>query len=518
MNKLTSIAGAFFALSMLSGCGVTNTRRPVEQGFEELRRGTMMPVVRTVTNFDSSLRCMDGQLSTYGAQATLLVEDLNDKTQKVPAGTTEMFLSAMSQMTRRSRAIRTMAFSDDTKNLTSFMLQTGSRDSFQPELIPTYAVRGAVTQFDDNLVKKTVDGGFALGVAQKNFIGAGGSKSSSVNMLALDLTVVRAADFSIVPGVNSRNSAAILQEGYGIDGEANISKLGINFMTSFSKSDGKSIAVRNLVELSAVELMGKLNKTPYWKCFGVPDSSPDVISEIEDWHGGMTGGEKLAFYVRHFTAMGLLPDDGQATDPMLFKEAFRSYVRALGLKYTGQFSLEIFRTHFAADQAKIRAPALAYMEQERINRLEVQVQPLAAAPQSDPSLIQFQLLPNTDSSMYCYLQDEAKKIFRVYPNRWQRESKVAKQVDLMLPATGTFRIRSNARIGQNLMCVIARESMDQALPDILRGSDLEALPGVTDLAAVANTFAATGVEMVVRNVSFQGMGKQFVMNLTSNAP
>jgi curli biogenesis system outer membrane secretion channel CsgG len=503
LTQLTLLCAA------LSACGVTNTRQPVMQTFDELRKGPITPVVKTVTNFDHALRCMDGQLATYGAQATILVEDLNDKTQKVPAGTTEMFLSAMSQMTRRSRAIKTVAFSDDTKNLTSYMLQAGTRDAFQPELVPTYTVRGAVTQFDDNLAKKTLDAGFALGVAQKNFIGAGGSKSSSVNMLALDLTVVRASDFSIVPGVNARNSAAILQEGWGVDGEANISKLGINFMTSFSKSDGKSVAVRNLVELSAIELMGKLNKTPYWQCFGVSNDAPDVLEEIEDWHQSMTGAEKLAFYVRHFVAIGLLPDDGQATDPLLFKEAFKSYVRALGLAYKGQFSLEVMRAHFAANQEKLLPQALAYMEEERQNRLELTMQTALQNPQAANALVQMQLTPNTDSSLYCYLQDEQQKIFRVYPNRWQRSATVARQEGFMLPPANAFRLRSDPQKAQSVMCVVTRSNIDQQLPDILRGADLEALSNVDSLDAVAQAFAATGVEQVVRIAQFKGVGTHF---------
>jgi curli biogenesis system outer membrane secretion channel CsgG len=498
-------------IALLSGCGMTNTRKPVEAGFNELRRGTMLPIVRTVTNFDTALRCMDNQLATFGASATILVEDLNDKTQKVPAGTTEMFLSAMSQMTRQSRAIRTVAFSDDTKNLTSYMLQSGSKDAFQPELIPSYTVRGAVTQFDDNLTKKTVDGGFALGVAEKNFIGAGGSKSSSVNLVALDLTIVRASDFSLVPGVNTRNSAAILQEGYGVDSEANINKLGINFMTSLSRSDGKSVAVRNLVELSAIELMGKLNKLPYWKCFGADQSSPEVAEEIEDWQYSMSGGEKLAFYVRHFTAIGLLPNDGQATDPLLFKEAFKSYVQALGLQYTGQLSLEVLKAHFAADQAKINAPALAFMEQERLNRLELDMQAGLQTPETDSSLVNFQLLPNTNSSLYCYLQDESHKIFRVFPNRWQRASQVQRQTGFMLPPSNAFRLRSNARVAQQLMCVVARNSVDARLPEILSGQDLSVIPGVTDMDAIANTFSATGEELVIRTAQFKGVGKTFAL-------
>ena len=85
---------------------MTDTRTPTVEGYDEVRVAPMLPINRTVTNFNEGLRCMDGQLATYGVGASLIVEDLNDRTQKVSAGTTDMFISAMSQMTRRSQANR----------------------------------------------------------------------------------------------------------------------------------------------------------------------------------------------------------------------------------------------------------------------------------------------------------------------------------------------------------------------------------------------------------------------------
>ncbi len=382
----------------LGGCAaMTDTRTPAVEGYDEVRTAPMLPINRTVTSFNEGLRCMDGQLATYGVGASLIVEDLSDRTQKVSAGTTDMFISAMSQMTRRSQAIRTVAFSDDTKNLTTFMARAGSKEAFQLENIPTYAIRGSITQFDDNLAKKTVDGGITLGIGQKTFLGTGASKSSSINMVALDLAAVRAKDYSLVAGVNSRNSAAILQEGWGVDAEASYKKLGVNFMTSLSKSDGKTIALRNLVELSAIELMGKLNKVPYWKCLGVPSSQPEVAAEIEDWNHAMSAGEKVAFYLRHFRAMGLVPDDGAPVPGYMLKEALRSYFKALNLPYDGKLSLKLMRAHFDANQDKILPTAMAAMEEERRLRLEIKVTLVNTAATPEHGKAKFNIFNNTDS-------------------------------------------------------------------------------------------------------------------------
>lgn len=481
---------------------MTDTRTPAVEVYDEVRIKPILPITRIVTGFNEGLRCMDGQLATYGVGASLIIEDLNDRTQKVPAGTTDMFISAMSQMTRRSQAIRTVAFSDDTKNLTTFMTRAGSKEAFQLENIPTYAIRGSITQFDDNLAKKTVDGGVTLGIGQKSFLGMGASKSSSINMVGLDLAAVRAKDFSLVAGVNSRNSAAILQEGWGVDGEASYKKLGVNFMTSLSKSDGKTIALRNLVELSAIELMGKLNKVPYWKCLGVPSNQPEVAAEIEDWHQAMGAGEKVAFYLRHFRAMGLVPDDGAPVPGYMIKEALRSYFKALNLPYDGKFSLKLMRAHFDANQDQIVPAAMAAMEDERRLRLDIKVK--LAPSTNERGHAKFDIFNNTDSFVYCFLQDEKKVVMRVFPNPWQPHALIPALQTLALPRAGSFNVISHPKIAQSISCYTTRKDVTAQLPALLTGQGLAAIRGVNEIAGITAQFAALGEEFRESNVEFKG--------------
>jgi hypothetical protein len=511
--RLTLPLCVCLAVAGIAGCATGNTRAPVVGAYQDLRRGPMLPVERTVTNFDEALRCMDGLLETYGAQASILVENIDDKTQKVPAGTTDMFITAMSQMTRRSRSIRTVAFGDDTKNLSSYMLQSNSLAAFQPELIPTYAVRGSITQFDDNLAKKTADAGATLGIASKNFLGFGASKSTSVNLIGLDLAALRTSDFSVVPGVNARNTAAILQEGKGFDGEAAVSKLGVNFMTSFSKSDGKSVAVRNLVELSAIELMGKLNKIPYWRCLGIDAKQTDVAAEIEDWHNGMGGAEKLAFYVRHLTTLGLIPDDGKPTDPARFKLAYQAYVEALGLEYSGQFSLDVLRAHFEADQAKAGELAATRMQGLAASQLGLVITLVA---RDGGEQVGFRIDPAQKTHLYCFLRDEAGAIARVYPNRWQRDAAVTPGAPLDLPPPGTFRITPNAQAPQVLRCYTSPDSLATKLPRALAGPDLTPIRGMDSIATLDARFAALGAPLARVAIDFQGRGAGLVANRVEN--
>ncbi len=517
----------------LSGCASNTLRKPVIDGYNEVRRAPMLPITKNVTNFDDSLRCMDGLLGSYGAEASLIVEDLNDKTQKMPAGTTDMFISAMSQMTRRSRAIKTIAFSEDTKNLTNYMLQSGAQQAFQPELVPTYTVRGSISQFDDNLAKKTKDIGVGFG-GDTDFIGVGGAGSTSINMVALDLAVVRSMDYSIVPGVNSRNSAAILQQGDGFDGEASYKKFSINFLTSFSKSDGKTVAVRNLVEMSAVELIGKLTKVPYWRCLGASLEQPDVSAEIEDWHESMVGAEKLAFYIRHLKVIGSLPDDDTPIDGPMFKTAFETYVQALGLPFEGSFTLDIMRAHFAAEpdevMARIEAGTAAVVAQ--VQAAEPAPAPVAAPPTavaakssvvaaSQPRLLVTALRPDGDNTdtvgfqmtaaedlhIYCFLADETGAVLRVFPNRWQRSARLHAGNAVAVPMRGSFSIQSNEKM-QEIRCLGAPKPLESQLPPALVGADLSPISSMANLRAIDTAFAATGETLAKVGLRFAGSGKQ----------
>src|SRR4051812_27045617 len=101
MNSNIPVVAA--ALAALTGCaGLTDTRTATVAGYDEVSKAPMLPIKRNVTSFSEGLRCMDDLFEQYGTSASLMVEDLNDKTQKSAAGTTEMFLAALSEMTRRS--------------------------------------------------------------------------------------------------------------------------------------------------------------------------------------------------------------------------------------------------------------------------------------------------------------------------------------------------------------------------------------------------------------------------------
>lgn len=490
-------------VAALAGCAaLSDTRTPTVEVYEAVRKAPMLPINRAVTSFSEGLQCMDGLLLQYGVRASLMVEDLNDKTQKAPAGTTEMFLGAMSQMTRRSQALRTVAFGEDTKNLAGFMNRAGSKEAFQIENIPTYTVRGAVSQFDDNLGKKTVDAGISLGSLIGSFVGGGGAKSTAVNMVGLDLIALRASDFSVVPGVSAHNVAAILQEGAGIDAEVTYKKLGVNFMTSLSKSDGKTIALRNLVELGAIELTGKLTKVPYWKCLGIPGDHADIVSEIDDWYEAMTTADKLRFFLQQFRALGVLPANDAPVEPDTFKRAFRAYAEALGIPDNDSISLKLFRAHFDADPAVAgpKAVALFEAEKQKLLALELKLDPTGTRDEAA-----FVLTANHEAFVYCFLQDDdSKQIRGVLPNGSRRPATLKAGEPVALRELTKRAIASYLRRAQTLACFASEEDRSKDMPELFRAAPGAAIRGIDDLDRIRVQLATGGRHVATAMVRFSG--------------
>jgi hypothetical protein len=489
------------AVATLSACAaLTDTRTETVDTYKQIGNKPMLPMTRNVTSFSDGLRCLDDLFEQYGTNASLMVEDLNDKTQKSAAGVTEMFLVAMSEMTRRSRAVRTVAYSEDTKNLSNFMGKASTKTAFQIANIPSYAVRGGVSQFDDNLAKKTIDIGFSIGPFT-----TGAARSSSINMVGLDLLVLRADDFSLVPGVSAHNVAAILQEGQGTDADVSYKKFGVNFMTSLSKSDGKAVALRNLVELGAIELMGKLNKVPYWRCLGVNSDHPDVLSQIDDWYDAMSTADKMLFFKQHFRSLGLLPFGDAPVDPDVFLLAFRVYSEVLGFPSNKTISLKLFRAHFAADPKAVGAKAVALLEAESEKWLSLEVKLDPARSHDTTSL---SVRSNHSAFVYCFVQDdESKQIRVIFPHGSQRSNPLPAGQAVLLSQLAQRGIGAHLRRQQTLACFTTVEDRSKVVLELFSAPAGAPVPRITDLNYIKSQLRSGGRQVATARFSFGGQSR-----------
>jgi peptidoglycan hydrolase-like protein with peptidoglycan-binding domain len=468
---------------------------------------------RNITDFTDGLRCMDETFLRYNTRdVSVILEDLADTTKKVSAGARDMMISAISDMTRRSRAVQVITFGQDANNVVAFLNNARQRTAFG--VVPQYNIRGSITQLDEGVLRRQSD----LGVSLEPIVSAGVSRSRQFNALGLDVSIAQTSNLALLPGVSSKNIVVLAKEGDALDSQATIRKVGINFSTNFQRTDGTAQALRNMVELSAIELFGRLLKLPYWSCLGVGPDNADVKREIEDWFIGMDrAGELVPYFQEQLRNRGFFdgPIDGQVTPGL--RQAIVAYRRASGFAELDFVDLPFFSDFlhrpfppppakpFAADTvplAQRAAPAAAPAPAPAPTaapRPAAQPAPAAAASARRLLLIPtqeryrageavgFYVIPSMSGYLYCYHQDQTGVLRRIFPNRFTHDPRVKANVPLTLPGAVPMELRARAGTPEAVGCFTTPREIYSSVPAALRWGDFDPLK-LTSFDEVAAIF------------------------------
>lgn len=486
-------AALMLAAGSLAGCASLDSHQAVAERAEQLKKGPQTAPYRSITNFSAGLRCMDNLMLDFGTHdVATIVEDLADQTKKVNAGTKDMLISAVSDMTRRSRAVRLVAYGQDSGNTIGFLFQALHREQFA--VIPQFALRGSISQFDDTLVRRNLDAGINI-----DKVGASFASTAQASVVGIDLTMLSTQDLSVLPGVTSRNSVILFKSGKGFDGEAEIRKFGINFSLSTGTQEGMTQAVRTLVELAAIELFGRLAKVPYWTCLGANDSDPAVDAEIRDWYDAMAAnpGDIIAYFQEQMRVRRIYsgPIDG-LVNPQI-KEAVARYREALGQSREPKLTFEFFKAYLGANNKEIAAkvepvpapPPAPAASAPASSRLTLEIATPDRATRFAPgALVRFTVTPSRDAHVYCFMQDENLKIVRFFPNRFRRDSLVTARQGVQLPGPMPFEIRMNPQgAKETVSCLATERDILANLPPAVGSADFAPLP-LASLEQVRDVF------------------------------
>lgn len=488
---------------MGSGCVATegSVRKEAAEVTQELRKGPESAPVRTITNFTSSLRCMDNMFLMYGVRDLVVItEDLNDQTKKVSAGTKDMLITSVSEMTKRSKAVRLIAYGNDSSNLISFMKEAEKKNLFS--LVPQYGIRGSISQLDENVAKKTEGGGISI----EPFFGIGRAATAATTILGLDLTMMRTSDLSIVSGVTSSNSVAIFKSGSGVEGEAGYKKFGINYQSNLSRSEGTAQALRNVVEMAVVELFGKLTKTPYWVCLGATSQAEGVKSEISDWYSGMySDGEIVSYWQQQMRIRGLYTGEINGKNDDALIGAITAYREAMGLEKTAVVDLAFFTAYLDANHydvaPKAREKLASYQKPTAQPVNPADTRPITMSVVSLKGGNQFKkgerlalkVTPSRDAYVYCFMQDENRKIARFFPNRFAKDSLVSAKNGIQLPNGKEFNINVNTKgVQEQIACFGTSKDVYADVLPAIGGGDIDVPTTVQSMAELKSVFEKAG--------------------------
>lgn len=144
--------------------------------------------------------------------------------------------------------------------------------------MPDFLITGALTEFDRALSgagrsnSASVEFGKGKG---ETALGADVKRTAILSALALDLNLVSFSTQQMVPRVQASNVIKVLN--FSAEDNASLGFYGDSFGFKLEGKylQGRHSAIRTLVDLSVLELMGKATNTPYWRC--IPNGTPDPV-------------------------------------------------------------------------------------------------------------------------------------------------------------------------------------------------------------------------------------------------
>ena len=313
----------------------------------------------TFTDFAESLQCMDDYLIRYKVRdlSILVVED-RDVTGQV-VGAKDMAVTALSKMARKSKSIRVVSIAPThASGVDAYFAGVGDRvpPNSDRRTLPKYFITISMPQIDNAISADRKSAGMRI-------LGAVGLEYDSdklMSSMSIDLNMGNMLTASSIPGVYSSNTVAIKRTGNAIGGSGEINKLGAVFSVSTDRSEGFHHSLRQLVELGAIELIGRLTQIPYWECLNISTSNEPVQRQIQDWYESLTPRKLLLFTQNKLRAKGLYRGAIDGADSNELRQAIALFRQGIGVLPSANLDATLFR-HLLSDKTPFSLTQLARM-------------------------------------------------------------------------------------------------------------------------------------------------------------
>ena len=327
LRVMAAFCGLGTAL-LMAGCAVPMDARKDSQ-FQSYGYTANRPVVRptrALSSFSESLMCMDRLLREAQLPTTLITsKQIPDYSSKVPAAAKDMIITSLSQMSRLSNAFRfvdyevDIARQDTVQNLTTILLNNNQMQLQRPALY----ISGAIAYADQNVINNRYDVGTSA-----TRLDTGYSASRNATVIALEMHLGDFRTRTLIPGLDSANEVIIGGGGQGLDLAGRIGNYGVKFNVGRDYAIGAGGALRTLIDLGVIEMVGKWARVPYWQCLTLEQTHPDFQRQLRDWFDEGSPLAQTRLVQRSLMTQGYLspPNDANA----LVDDKGLAFVTALG--------------------------------------------------------------------------------------------------------------------------------------------------------------------------------------------
>ena len=524
--SLLALVGA----ALLSGCATPANPRE-DTNYQTYATAASRPTVRpvrSVSSFSDSLMCMDRMFREAQLPTTLITsKQIPDFSTKVPVAVKDMIITSLSQMSRLSNAFRyvdyevDIARQDTVQNLTTILLNNNQIQLQRPALY----LSGAIAFVDQSVLGNRLAAGTA---ASK--LDTGYSRSRNATIIGLEMHMGDFRSRTLIPGLDSANEVIISSAGQGLDLAGRIGTYGVQFNVGRDYTQGTGAAVRTLVELATIELVGKWARVPYWQCLTLEQTHPHFQQQLRDWYDEGSPLVHHQLVQRSLISQGYLVNRvraAEAGDPE-FRAAlarfqadagmvvsgvvdFPTYERALRNFVTLDPDGRLVQVGWTPTQPSPSAAVAAAVPQGPAPDGLLTLPTYGAPPPARNINLQIEnvLVGRTAfevgeqvfvsaslsraSFMYCFLQEAGGSVLRLLPNATNPNallsaSQAIRIPDWMSPTPG-FIMDSTSAGTERLGCFATDGDVATRLPELLRVPALVPLPAVPGLDSVNEAFA-----------------------------
>ncbi len=428
------------------------------------------PPARTITGFSDALSCMDDLFAKHNVNGlTVTAQDIPDQTQRTASGTKDMLISALSRMSARSGAFKFVAYGSDLSDIVDLQGAHKGSSSF---VTPDFFLRGSISQLDEGVQQKS--GGAGINTPVFNL---GAQASQLVSVVGVDMNMGCVKNLQIIPGLTSSNSVAVVRQGAGanVGGVLNaqsISPIGINLDFSVDQNEGTHQAVRTLIELGSIELMGKLTGVPYKSCLSAEAkaalqsvSVPAMLPCNVASNGGSSANVAAA-----------QPEPAPQPVAAPAQPAAAPVQPPADTQPAAQAAAQ--DTTQAAPQAADTAASDFVLTSDRGDNPSYKL----------GESITLRLQSAQDTYMHCFYQQANNTVVKVFPNRF-RQSAVIRGGDIVAIPDGQmpFRLKFDQPSSREAFsCIASSTDLSERLPLEIVERDLEPIPvnSLDDITAV----------------------------------
>ncbi|WP_313075061.1 DUF4384 domain-containing protein [Melaminivora sp.] len=492
---------------------------------------TDRPVVRptrSVSSFSDSLMCMDHMLRAAQLPTTLITsKQVVDYSSRVPVAVKDMIITSLSQMSRLSNAFRYVDYEvdivrqDTVQNLTTILLNNNLMQLQRPALY----VSGAIAFVDQNVASNR----FGAGTSASR-LDTGYSNNRTATVIGLEMHLGDFRTRTLIPGLDSANEVVIGGGSQGLDVAGRIGSYGVNFNVGRDYALGAGGAMRTLVDLATIELVGKWARVPYWQCLTLEQTHPDFQRQMRDWfeQSGAAGQARLV--QSSLTAQGYLQAGVEplALDSPAVRTAlaqfqvdnlllptgvldFGTYERALrhfvalapdgSLQRVGWGPTDpgTSTTRVAAGPVPAgNAPRPTLQATEAApRRIDMQIENILPAGASPTFEVGEQVFASVTvsraSHLYCYFSDPNGNVMRLTPNTVTPHSLVAANQAVRLPdwlvPNPAFVMDATSPGVERVACFASTDDALPRLPAALQSAGLVNIGGYRSIEDVDGAFA-----------------------------